>query len=363
MGFKVGESDGFELRIILEATMNIGIVTVYNSYNCGSYLQAYALYKTLSKQGNIVAFLKREPYRLGTLRYRICKAIKALLKGHPIKALFIIKEHFNFKKIQKKLPKISTLDGVDLVIYGSDTIWNLEAAYFKANIEKYWGIGVENKKITYAASVGSTKAENFYEDPVFKKSINDFCGVAVRDEHTYTIAKNLLEGREPTRVIDPTMLLSTDDYSELIAKSSKEGFILVYYFGKMPKKQKVMLKKFAQSQNKKIITFGKSVPFFPEYMLAYYKAADYVITNTFHGNIFSIMFNKRFVSYGKEQKKVVGLLEEFGLSHRLLNDDDVIDQVLLSEINYDEVNAVLSKKREQSLEYLNQFIRESGREN
>jgi len=342
--------------------MKIGIVTVYNSYNCGSFLQAYALYKTLKKNEVDVSFLKREPYRIGTFYYRFGKASKAFLKGHPIRALFIIREHFNFKSVQKILPKIDSLEGIDLVIYGSDTIWNIEAAYFKENWEKYWGKDVENKKITYAASVGSTDENAFYENPGFKKCINDFSDVSVRDEHTYSIALNLLESKKPVMVVDPTILLSVEEYDEIMGKCSRKDFILVYYFGKMTKKQKQAVEEFAKSQNKRIIYFGKNIPYSPKLMIAYYKAADYVITNTFHGNVFSILFNKKFISYGKEQKKVVDLLKEFGLSHRLLNNEDSITEILSAEINYDKINATLAEKRQQSLDFLNRHADRLGGE-
>ena len=97
-------------------------------------------------------------------------------------------------------------------------------------------------------------------------------------------------------------------------------------------------------------------------MIAYYKAADYVITNTFHGNVFSILFNKKFISYGKEQKKVVDLLKEFGLSHRLLNNEDSITEILSAEINYDKINATLAEKRQQSLNFLNRHADRLGGE-
>ncbi|MBE7049636.1 MAG: polysaccharide pyruvyl transferase family protein [Ruminococcaceae bacterium] len=334
--------------------MKIGIVTVYNSYNCGSFLQAYALYKTLIENHDVV-FLKREPYKPGKLWYRVCLAIKYVMRRDFRRAGLIFIEHFCFKKMQKKLPKTDTLDGLDLVIYGSDTIWNLDVRYFRDNWEKYWGNGVKNKKITYAASVSSTDKKEFSDNPELKKCINEFSGVSVRDEHTYAIAQDLLENKKPVRVIDPTMLLSPDDYVDVTGKCKKDGFILVYFFGDMTKEQKTQMKNFAKSHNKKIVFFGKNIPFSPKRMISCYKAADYVITNTFHGNVFSILFNKKFISYGKHQKKVSGLLEEFGLSKRLLNNDDAIDEVLSSEINYDNVNALLSEKRNKSLNYLKQF--------
>ncbi len=337
--------------------MKISIVTVYNSYNCGSFLQAYALYRTLKKKGKDVTFLKRKTYRKNKLYSRIIFAAKHFAKGKIKRAYFILVEYFMFHKIQKKLPKTNTLTGKDLVIYGSDTIWNMEDNYFKENWERYWGVGINEKKITYAASVGSTDAEVFYQNPVFKESINAFSGISVRDEHTFEIAETLLEDdKTPQMVVDPTMLVSRDEYDNMAEKCKEKDFILLYYFGKMTKMQTQNLQAFAKENKKKIIRFGKDIPFHPSLMIAYYKKADYVITDTFHGNVFSIIFNKNFVSFGKEKKKVENLLKSFGLSDRLLDKEDNIAEIFSVKIDYNTVNEILEQKRKQSLDYLEQFL-------
>ena len=123
--------------------MKIGIVTVYNSYNCGSFLQAYALYRTLLDEGNDVAFLHRKIYKTNKLYYRVFMAAKKAYRKNIKRAWFTVAEYFLFNKNQKCLPKIETLDGRDLVIYGSDTIWNMEEPYLKENWKRYWGVGVK----------------------------------------------------------------------------------------------------------------------------------------------------------------------------------------------------------------------------
>jgi len=333
--------------------MKIGIVTVYNSLNCGSFLQAYALKKTLEKEGHQVVFVKREVYKSNKFLQRVILAIKRGIKGDIKRSKCILNEYFAFNKIQSTVPVTEELKDLDMIVYGSDTIWNFEDQYFKDNWKKYWGVGVDNKKITYAASVGTTDEKEFVGNFDLEKCINEFSAVSVRDEHTYKIASKMLDGeKEPVLVTDPTMLVDVSEYEAVEKPCTEKNFILMYYFGNMPKELEEKIKAFAKEQGKKIIYFGKDIPFEPGRMIGYYKAADYVITNTFHGNVFSIIYNKQFVSFGKEKKKVEILLRDFGLSDRLLDVSQDPTETLLSNIDYEKVNEILEEKRKESLDYL-----------
>ncbi len=337
--------------------MKISIVTVYDSYNCGSFLQAYAMYKTLQKKGNDVNFLRRESFKEISFSVRLTTALKRFLRGRFKRAKSLMEEYFIFKRMQKKLPQTDTVDGQDLVVYGSDTIWNMDDEHFREEWKRYWGMGVKAKKITYGASVGSSKEEVFYANPDFKKCINEFDAVLVRDNKTYKVAETLLDnGKKPEMVIDPTMLLEIGEYDDITGTCDEKDFILLYVFEELPQKQKESIAAFAKENNKKIISFGKDIPFVPEKMLAYYKAADYVITNTFHGNVFSILYNKKFVSFGKGKDKIVSLLDEFGLSDRLIDVNDSFLEVVDKDIDYVRVNKALEEKREGSLKKLGRVI-------
>ncbi len=339
--------------------MRIGIVTVYNSYNCGSFLQAYALYRFLSEKGHEVFFVERQTYKTNKLWYRFLRSIKNLVKGNIHEAKTIIQLYFLFKKIIRFFPIIEDTNSLDLIITGSDTVWNLDDAYFYSNWKRYWGYDVKNKKITYAVSAGTTPKEEFLKKPEFKECINEFAGISVRDSHTYEIAKMLLEdGRKPEMVVDPTMLVPRENYQDIEKKCNERNFILVYYFGNMLKELAKEIKAFAEKENMKIITFGKDIPFEPGLMLGYYRAADYVITNTFHGNIFSILYNKRFVSFGKEKKKVELLLQDFELGERLLDVGDNLEETLYRGIDYNRTNEIIRQKRRDSVKYLERFLKQ-----
>lgn len=343
--------------------MKIGIVTVYNTPNCGSFLQAYALQKALCKKGHEVCFLKNEINTKRKWYYRLPQTVKYLLKGDFVTVRELTEPYSIFRPLQREFLITSKADNLDLVIYGSDTVWNIADSYFLKHWKRFFGHGVSAKKISYAASAGSTTLDVFTKIPEIQEALSEFSGLGVRDVPTSEIVRALLpEYEDVTQVVDPTMLLACEDYEEISVACTEKDFILVYYFGNMPEALVNNIQAFAKAQNKKIVAFGNrpwadvELPFDPELMMGYYKHADYVVTNTFHGNIFSILFHKQFISFGKQKRKVEALLKEFGLSNRLLDETEDIEEILMQEIDHGEVKQKLKLKREASYQYLETFL-------
>lgn len=344
--------------------MKIGIVTVYNTENCGSFLQACALCRALEQKGHQVYFLEGITSTQKKYWYRLLKAMKYMLKFDFRKARELTAAYSVYRRLhQAVFMPTKTLDGMDLVIYGSDTIWNIEDEYFSKHWARFFGKNINAKKISYAASAGATPLEVFEKLPEIRTCLSEFSGLGVRDIPTGEIVKALLPNRKDVvQVLDPTMLLSPEEYEELSAMCAEKDFILVYYFGKMPEQLSQNIRAFAKERNKEIIAFGNrpwadvTLPYDPRLMLGYYKNADYVITNTFHGNIFSILFQKEFVSFGKQKRKVRALLEEFELSSRLLDETEEINIHFKQPIDYKTVEQKLQTKKEISYRYLDTFL-------
>ena len=344
--------------------MKIGIITVYNSYNCGSFLQAYALYRALKAKKHDVYFVKNDFLKnTDKLYFKLLQAIKYILKRDAKKAYFLVKAYFIYKKCRSMLPVTDKMADMDLILYGSDTIWNIADPYFDKEWKRYWGYGVKQKKASYAASVASTNENDIVNRQELGKSLLEFAGIAVRDEYTYSIIRKILpENVDIARTVDPTMLLNCEDYSDIEMTCDEENFILIYLFSDSDKEAIERISDFAKKENKRVIAFGdsfpadKNIPFDPAYMISYYKKADYIITNTFHGNIFSIIFNKQFVSYGANKKKVVALLDEFSLADRCISKADDISETIKKYIDYNKINELIRKKREDSIEYLDNIL-------
>ena len=345
--------------------MKIGIVTVYNTYNCGSFLQAYALHRILKQKGHNVQFLKRKTRMKNRLLYIFPYTIyRSLLKGDNKTGKSLLNRYFTYQKHLKKFPTVKSASDLDAVVYGSDTIWNMEDAYFEREWKRYWGYGVKQKKVAYSVSVASTPEEKILNRQELKDCALEFSHIAARDDRTYDIVKKMLpEEAEIAKTVDPTMLLKPEDYKELETTCTEKDFILIYAFCDMKQEAMEEIRQFAKKIGKKIIAFGNeipadiNVPFDPMKMLGYYRKADYIVTNTFHGNVFSILFNKQFISYGKNKKKVEHLLQEFGLQNRLVDEKQEISSLFETEIDYEEINKKLEEKRNASLAYLDDALR------
>lgn len=350
--------------------MKIGIVTVYNSQNCGSFLQAYALFKFVDNMGYDVAFAKnRISYKTSGFLYKTLIALKYLLIGQKSKAKRIYKTTCDFHKIRNKLFKIRTVSKNDICIYGSDTIWDFDNEYFNKEWRHYWGNNFGGRKIAYAPSIGTVANETILNNSSLCDCIKNFYKVGVRDKNTYSVVSDVFDKeRKVEYVIDPTMLMTKEFYEKIASKCEEKDFVLFYYFGRIKSDYMNEVREYAKRNGKKIICFGdnisdvdKQLCFNPLDMMAYYSKADLIITNTFHGNVFSIIFNKPFVNIDEGKSKVNDLLENFGLSERTIDESSLFNEVTLKEIDYKKVNSILEEKRKSSGDYIKNAIEECER--
>lgn len=346
--------------------MKLCIVTVYDSINCGSFLQAYILKEKCEKMGFEVYFLKRsivEKFLLNIHHY-----------GKAIKNLFAcgLKSYFEkrnidreFKKMQKKFKTIRMKDvkNVDFVIIGSDTMWNINEKYFKRNYKLFFGgcfPGVH--QITYAVSVGNTKMNEINRLKNINNYISNFDKISVRDDYTKFVVEEAKKC-SPVVVCDPTLLFNKNEYKNIIYKRiEKEKYIYLYLFNDLSDIQKKNIKKFAMNNNLIIIDgtndkkwANKSIYNTPELFLNYMFYADYIITDTFHGTIFSINFNKKFVVINRNKNKVNEFLEKCNLKNRLIDSQNLTD-ILIRKIDYKKVNNLLNDFRKKSVKFLNEAL-------
>lgn len=347
--------------------MRIGICTVYQSYNCGSFLQAYALQKILSKKGTDVCFLHNKLILRDRLPFRLLQCLKFAWGEKKRLIRNLLDSYYNFKDARKHLNIKRHANDLDLIVLGSDTIWNISDPYFLKMWTVFWGKSFNTRKITYAASVGGTKPSCFEDKIYLTDCLNDLDKIAVRDSATMSLVEKHVGFKKPVRVVDPTMLLSIDEYKEIAHDCSDKDYILFYYFGEIHPKIKRAIKKYATDNRKKIIAFGadygwadKYISLDPFDMLGYFANADLIITNTFHGSVFSILFNKRFWAFAKEKNKVVDLLKEYGLEERLVSADDGFAPALADDLCFESANKILAKNKAESLEYLYNAISDNG---
>lgn len=350
--------------------MKVCIVTVYNSINSGSYWQAKALGMALEKMGIEVVYFKRKNNK-GSSSSRFSK-VKEFLKKSIKYGIKEGKRQINmfkeFENVQKDFNVISNKDKylkeIDYFILGSDTIWNLESKYFLNNYKIYFGdIFKGYKVISYAASVGNTSLEFIKKFKDIPKMLNELKHISVRDVETLKMVENLSD-KKSVMVCDPTLLISKTEYRELEKKERENKYIFLYLFSELSEKHIMQLKKFAKQRGLKIIS-GVTCPKYadecivnaPNTFLNYMLYADYIITDTFHGTIFSINLEKNFVVMDRNKKKVSDVMEKFDLENRIIRENSNIEEIFENKLNFKDNEEKIIEMRKESLKFLKESLK------
>ena len=274
-----------------------------------------------------------------------------------------------YENFQKELEQFCVLEHwndikLDKIILGSDEIWNVKTPAFRREI--FYGIGMENVT-TYAVSAGAATLEQLEEYPALVEGIKKINNILVRDVNTKKIVEQIT-GNVPKMVCDPTFLLPVSAYvsaDQTVVMNQKQKYILIYsYRIKEPLKNNII--KFAKENNLKMVAacmnhdwcdeFVNGSPLkFCEILLA----AEYVVTTTFHGTIFSFLNHKKFV-VEPFSPKVNDVLEKVGLEDALIEEGISYERFkqALQNGNYDyaAVEEKIAYWRERSLELLKESL-------
>lgn len=346
--------------------MKACIVTVYNSENCGSYWQAYALKTYLESRGFQVYFLKRDTRGSSHSPKKVFLNVMGSIRRRQYKrAAGQIKQYWAFKKAISLFETVDECDeSFDVCILGSDTIWNLDNKYFVDEQKTYWGQKSRaNKTISYAASIANTQEKNIDSYPKVIDYLEKLDAISVRDYHSFDILSKYTK-RKMEVVCDPTLLFDKDFYYNYCRSNSRSNYIFVYYFENMPSDLEKKIRKVAQELNLEIVVMGNSMigdeqiyDFSPLEFIDCFCHAKYVITNTFHGTLFSIILEKNalFNSDGKE--KIKDILKRVGLAYRDYSyGADPANTFKLDDIDYSAVKYNVMKFRKESIDFLDNAV-------
>lgn len=373
--------------------MKIHILTQPLGHNYGGNLQAYALQQVLKAMGHDVVTLDRHwnrPRLCGKLLcLRILSSIKAVLftlLGHKRNISNPFSREYNVildKKeirrfVETKLRLTDPLYGTeetadyirnhpaDCYIVGSDQVWR---KVYCPSLDDYYLAAVPDniKKISYAASFGKDDIDEYTQEEIdyVRPLIQRFKYISVREKSGIDICRDKF-GVEATHVLDPTLLLEAEDYLRII-KDRKDSYsqhhLGVYLLDESPEKVQLVERashKLGLCSN--IINVyegdGKYIKY-PSvgYWLANIAFADYVITDSFHGMVFSIIFNIPFAVVGNTSRglsRFNSLLDALDLEDRMITDP--MSDLPPSTINYETVNKRLGSLRESSLEWIKRAI-------
>lgn len=345
--------------------MKCSIVTVYNSANCGSFLQAYAMARALKDSGHSALFAYQNfGDHSSSYRNYLKVMAKALLKGNWKGARLLHKRRRIFKQAIAESFQIETnANETDCYVLGSDVIWDISVPFFRNHADFFWGIQFENAKIiSYAPSVGFAKGEDAEECPLIRQALNRMSAVSVRD----LPSKNLLQpycDKEIQIVCDPTYLLEREAYAAIAKPTDLKDFLFIYYYGKMPVDYQREICVFAKQMGLKTVTFGGgnswcdiSLAYDPLLFLSIYDKAEYIITNTFHGTVFATIYEKRFAVIKNDKPKVLNALQMCGMSDKMTDGPEDIGAILKSNFHYDVTRQKILIEREKGLRYLKTAI-------
>lgn len=371
--------------------MRIGIITQPLQTNYGGLLQNYALQETLRRLGHYVVTLD-QPYLRMIKKKDVCiQNIKGIVKkmiGLKVKPLRYIKEseikqlaihtskfvdryinHTAQIKRKDDFRKITKEFNLNALIVGSDQVWR--PMYNPCITRMFFDFvqDVDIIRFSYAASFGVDTWEYSVEQTdVCKQLINKFTAVSVREKSGIDLCKEKL-GVDATFVLDPTMLLDKDDYVKIVEESgikTSPGNLFTYILDKNLDKDDIIEK---VSSNLNLLPFSvmptKSRLFAKENMeecvfppveqwLRAFMDAKFVICDSFHGAVFSIIFNKPFLIIGNEGRgmsRFKSLVELFSLEDRLITKSSDIS-VIEKDINWDLINEKRQKMKEKSIEYI-----------
>ena len=295
----------------VKENITIGILTFHCTNNYGAVLQAYALRKVLSKldaryDTHIIDYRCKET--ITATSFKDIKKKKGLVGAvlhyrqiNKMNAKFdcFRKNFLNLSKTYNATEELAAdIDEYDALISGSDQVWNLrwsdgDTVYFQDFHEQ------NEKKYSYAASFGFTNLDESRVD-FYKETLKKFNQISVREKS----GKELVEGQlglKAIQHIDPTLLLTASEWSEIAKSPDVNGkYILVYMVPKqdsiiehaMKLKKETGLPIVMLSKNLKPLNVIHRGDSSPEEYVGWFKNAEYVVTNSFHGTAFSCIFNK-----------------------------------------------------------------------
>ena len=352
----------------------IGIVTHYGVHNHGAQLQLFALIKILKENGyeaNALQFEKDYRYMSFDAKNKYSISLKSipfyikyLLSKGLKKTLFNINKKIifdNFRDNNNILGEPYTEFNNDLIIIGSDEVFSVETGLTDA----FWGNNSLCKNIiSYAGSFGPTTIEEIQEkklEEYLMTSIKNFSSIAVRDKNSKKIIETFSD-KNATLTCDPVILYGYKNEIGIQRRKINEEYILLYsYDNNMNSSEDIeLVRTVAKELNLPVYSIGfyhkwcdKNINADPIELLGYFKNAEYIITDTFHGTVLSLITESNFATKLRgNSNKLYNLLSEYGLEKRIFTSIEECKNILLQDVKYEDVNKILENNRNNSKNYL-----------
>lgn len=373
----------------------VGIVTYQDiADGKGRFLQAYALYSAIIKLGYNAEIINYFPITKKTekagLQQKIIRVMMnpRRLPGYVAKLQYdLMIKRYNKQFIEKRKKYESFIEDnikitkkkyrgyesllesqfdYDVYVCGSDQIWN---PYFQGTDPAYYlKFASQSKRIAYAPSLGTIQIDN-QRKQILKENIKEIPFVSVREESGAKLIASLI-GRNVKNVVDPTFLLPKEWWGDFAGETTPDKpYVLTFLFDNSRYPRRVA-KEIAQKYGYDVICIPdsyadmffsshKEIAIGPERFVNLFKNASIICTQSFHGTVLSLIYNRPFYVFDRETKAYVSgvfsrindLLKSVGLENRILKSGQAIPEDNL-QIDYTRVNDILEIKSRESLEYL-----------
>lgn len=364
--------------------MKIATITFHGAHNFGSVLQSFALQtvvENLCKENGVPCEYSIINYRTNIQKdlYRLLPRAKGF--NGKVKLLMRLpyyraykKKHIKFENfITKELntgKEVASIEeinenykGSDIYLSGSDQIWNVRSRDF-SNVYYLPFDGV--RKVSYAASFGPLKIDwTKYNREEIATYLKDYDAISVREEGSVDNVEQLI-GDRPEVHVDPTMLLSKEEWREISSGVTYKGgkYILLYCLE--PSKEQLKMAKLISkklglpvvitrynNKNDYFNGFKKLYWTGPKDFISLIDNASLVLTSSFHGTVFSLVFNKKFYAFnGMQDKRISNVLTKSKMQSRSINSIEDIKSVDLNELDFSKANEFILEEKQRSIEYL-----------
>jgi len=360
--------------------MKYGIITHYDVHNHGASLQLNALVKVLKRDFNVDAqalrFETNYDFADKSVRNKHRISIKSIgyflnyIRERGLKLfLFNIRKSRLFRRFNQRENLIGLhckdCENLDAIIIGSDEVFSLAVG----PTPEFFGYNLPSKKVfAYAGCFGPTTIEDVRKvhcEDFVRDGLNSMIGLSMRDQNSIAIAKEFT-GRDAELVVDPVILYGYKKELDALTNPGLPKYLLVYAYESRlnePKEYQSILD-FAHKNGMIVVCPGffhkwadKNINTDPVELLRYFKYAECVVTDTFHGAVMSIITGRNLaVKIRDNGNKLMNLLTEYGLDKRVINDDWNLDAIFSKTQDNDFVVSEVERRRKVSLDYLKRMI-------
>lgn len=356
--------------------MKIGILTFHRANNYGAVLQCYALQEVVRKLGHDVRVID---YRQPTIERLYANLDFRMIVANALKCNFSFfsnivsfanyrrKRNRYFDEFRKRFLLIDkkecdTLKSIprnfDTYLIGSDQLWSGSTKNIDEVYMGFFKPYIAGKIVAYAISVNWNFMLKLPEQKI-KDAIANFDAFSIREDVDNTILEMFFQD-DVNICIDPTLLVDRKTWLDISSDLNNDKYVLVYEVRKKKSNEDMLLleaQKIANRNNWKVVYVDNNVNCSVIDFLNYFRNAEIVLTSSFHGTAFSLIFHKNFYSYKLDEpsdKRYVSLLKRLQLDDRIMQIAERVSSK--GDINYKNVEQNLKHIRSESLDFLQKVL-------